>query len=74
MGTSALVKLVVLTFLLMMAYFHASRRCSSWGVGGSLILLMVQKSGGNAPVEVGSLSHYLQGFIIHPNGGGSPDF
>ncbi len=28
-------------------------------------LLMVQKSGGNAPVEVGSLSHYLQGFI-HP--------
>ena len=28
-----------------------------------------QKSGGNAPVEVGSWNpHYLQGFI-HPNGG-----
>ena len=24
---------------------------------------MVQKSGGNAPVEVGSLAHYVQGFI-----------
>ena len=27
------------------------------------LLLMLQKSGGNAPVEVGSLSHHLQGFI-----------
>ena len=31
------------------------------------------KSGGNAPVEVGSLSHYLQGFV-HPKGGWEWDF
>ncbi len=30
------------------------------------ILLMVQKSG--SPVEVGSLSHYLQGFFYIPGG------
>ena len=32
------------------------------------------KSGGNAPVEVGSLSHYLQGFSTIPGGYSSPDF
>ena len=35
----------------------------SIGDDGGAILLMVQKSG--SPVEVGSLPHYLQGFI-HP--------
>ena len=29
---------------------------------------MVQKSGGNAPLEVGSSSHHLKGFL-HPTGG-----
>ena len=33
-----------------------------------LILLMVQKSGINSPVEFGSLSHYLQGFSTIPGG------
>ena len=34
----------------------------------SKILLMVQKSDGNAPVEVSSFSHYLQGFKNIPSG------
>ena len=33
--------------------------------GNEWLLLMVQKSG-DSPVEVGSLSHYLQGFSTHP--------
>ena len=35
-------------------------------IGRSMLLLMAEIR--RSPVEVGSLSHYLQGFI-HPNGG-----
>ena len=36
-----------------------------WGWSRKFLLLMVPESGINSPVEIGSLSHYLQGFM-HP--------
>ena len=45
------------------------RLCRIWRLtnqeSAESLLLMVQKSGGRAPVELGSLSHCLQG-LIHP--------
>ena len=44
----------------------AGRERKGWWLVDDVLLLMAEIL--RSPVEVGSLSHYLQGFI-HPNGG-----